>query len=173
MSYPTQQEINNFIVACSAGTEAYIRDHLYKWGKTGIDDPGSFGANALNVTIAAGDLTLAKRLLDAGADVNKQDNEGQTVLFWAMRLEKGLALIQTLISYGARLDIVMKTGDTILTWAERRSNPETQAFIKELIEEKKVEEAQQRRAAQEGADEKILALKKNYPTKPVFKKRIF
>ena len=57
-------------------------------------------------------------LLDYGANINQQDNQGDTALHYAIRLNV-IPLIQDLLSHGANINIRNNSGDNALKFALR------------------------------------------------------
>ena len=55
-------------------------------------------------------------LIELGADINKQDNEGCTALSWASRFEQTLNVME-LINAGADANLADNNGNTPLMWA--------------------------------------------------------
>ncbi len=63
-----------------------------------------------------GDLTEVEKLLEAGADVNKQNNDGETALFFAA--EHGyVEIAEKLIEEGADVNVQNNNGGTTLMYA--------------------------------------------------------
>lgn len=83
--------------------QALDRDTIELLAERGVDldasDPE--GQPALHRAVAAGDLKLAKRLIDAGADVNRTDSSGRTVLEIA-DVGGEPTMVTLLEQYGAR-----------------------------------------------------------------------
>lgn len=71
-----------------------------------------FSESLLQVA-ADGDIDQVKSLLSQGADVNTEDEKGQTALHLAVR-EGHLALAELLLSKGAEVDVKDKFGWTAL-----------------------------------------------------------
>lgn len=62
------------------------------------------------------DDTIILRLIEAGADINAQDNYDNTALIWASGTGQ-LDVVKHLLQNGARCDIQNYNGDTALAWA--------------------------------------------------------
>jgi hypothetical protein len=72
-----------------------------------------------------GDVSGAQRLLAAGADVNTQDQNGQTALIYGCRSPQASpALIKILLASGADVNVRSRNGYTALLWAQNRNDAE-------------------------------------------------
>ena len=69
-------------------------------------------------------------LVEEGADVNAQGNQGATALFWAMR-EGSVRGFRTLLELGADPNIVFGDGGTVMHWAVRNRND---AYLKAALQ---------------------------------------
>ena len=65
-----------------------------------------------------GNIGLVKELIERGANVNMQDNNGWTVLIYAARYGHN-NVVKELIEAGANVDIRSNDGLTALRWCER------------------------------------------------------
>ena len=79
------------------------------------------GASALLLTLRQTEFSLAKTLIDGGADVKAVDAAGSTALMWAAGSDTpDMALISDLIRRGVDVNGANKAGETALAWALRR-----------------------------------------------------
>jgi hypothetical protein len=70
-----------------------------------------------------GDASAAQRLLAAGADINIQDQSGQTALIYACRSPKASpAVVKLLLASGADVNVRSRNGYTALLWAQTRND---------------------------------------------------
>jgi ankyrin repeat protein len=74
-------------------------------------------ATALSYAAQQGQMRIALRLLDAGADVNRADNEGITPLMWAVQGEHP-EMVRLLLARGANPAIRDHEGQTARQQAE-------------------------------------------------------
>jgi len=76
-----------------------------------------------------GNIDNVQALIDAGADVNVQSNNGYTALIWAVR-KNSLPIAQALLAAGANINLQDYVGCTALIWAVRyNSLPIVQALL--------------------------------------------
>jgi serine/threonine-protein phosphatase 6 regulatory ankyrin repeat subunit B len=94
-------------------------------------DPNCRGLNgrpALLAYVWRDDKERVEKLLARGADVNLQDNDGDTALHGAA--ESGnVEIVRLLLSKDAKLDVKNKQGGTPLMWAAARGNEEAAALL--------------------------------------------
>ena len=86
---------------------------------------GEYGFVALHYACNNGHLECAKALLGAGADINKQDIDGQTPLMWAAQWGK-IEVVRELLKRGAKKELKSKDGRT----AYDRGNDEIKALLR-------------------------------------------
>ena len=71
------------------------------------DTPLVLGLTPLMVASSCGHVDIVDALIQAGADVNKQESHlGLTPLFFAIRGGKSFSIIETLLMYGASLNVI-------------------------------------------------------------------
>jgi ankyrin repeat protein len=87
------------VIACISGHEAaaFLLLHLGADGKTWKDGDGR---SALYWACMEGLVSVIRRLVDMGADINQQDNDGITPLIWACESGKE-AMAHLLLEFGA------------------------------------------------------------------------
>ena len=86
----------------------------------------NYGKVALHRACAGGHLECAKALLGAGADINKQANDGWTPLMYAAHFGL-LEVVRELLKRGAKKDLKDNKGKTAYDWA---SNEEMRALLR-------------------------------------------
>jgi ankyrin repeat protein len=92
-----------------------------------VEAKDSTGATALHYAIASKNLPTAQLLLEAGADVNAQTNEGLTPLMIAAKLALNQAFFLLLAQAGTQFSLKSKKGLKAIDYAEH-------AMIKEFID---------------------------------------
>ena len=71
------------------------------------DTPLVLGLTPLMVASSCGHVVIVDALIQAGADVNKQESHlGLTPLFFAVRGSKSFSIIETLLTYGAHPNVI-------------------------------------------------------------------
>ena len=83
------------------------------------------GRVALHWACCNGHLECAKALLGAGADINKQDNDGDTPLMLAANMGK-IEVVRELLKRGAKKDLKDEDGYTAY---DKVSNEEIKALL--------------------------------------------
>lgn len=83
----------------------------------------------LLTTAKSGQSSLAEELLDQGADINYQDQEGKTALIWALKNNKP-RMVKLLLNRGANPNLGDNSGETPLHIAVGLSNPN---LVQELL----------------------------------------
>ena len=73
------------------------------------------------IACAAGNLDAASTLLDAGADPNQVDDDGNTALFYAVDSDSQ-AVVDLLLHHGARLQAHNNSGKNIYQYAKNHFN---------------------------------------------------
>ena len=80
------------------------------------EDPSfSFNTSLLNATMASNNVAV-QCLLDIGANVNYQDDDGMTALMWAVIINN-IDIIHQLLQTGANVHMQNKNGATASIWA--------------------------------------------------------
>jgi ankyrin repeat protein len=79
------------------------------------------GGTALHAAAARTMPNIVKMLLDAGADINKEDNDGRTPLITAISLDN-IDMVKFLIANGADINMINRNNETPLYIAATLSN---------------------------------------------------
>ncbi|KAL1507585.1 hypothetical protein AB1Y20_007204 [Prymnesium parvum] len=92
---------------------------------------GVYGWTALSTAVYRNDVEMARALLDAGANPNQQDGDGDNYpLHWAKQPEAALVLV----GYGADVHVRNRSGLTPLELATREVNKPVIEVLREAIE---------------------------------------
>jgi ankyrin repeat protein len=88
--------------------------------------PAAFGANNVNFfdLCSNGTPEEVKAALQAGADVNAKDDDGDTALMWCAENEHSLKTLSILIKAGADVNAKDNDGWTPLMFAAKENTPE-------------------------------------------------
>jgi len=86
-------------------------------------DKKSIGSKTINAAMYQKDTPLLKKLIEAGADVNQQDENGQTLLMEAAD-QGDLDMVKMLLEHQAKVDIKSKFGGTPFTRAVAQKHTE-------------------------------------------------
>lgn len=73
-------------------------------------------------------LKVVKLLIDHGADINAQDNNGETAIGWAMD-EGDPGMIKFLANSGANLNVTSQSGETLISYASESKDSELLNFL--------------------------------------------
>ncbi len=82
-------------------------------------DPVFHGETPLLLIVKSKRFRLLKWLIENGADVNFQDEQGFTALHYAVKRNHNLGQIEELLSHGARPNVAANNGVTALSLARR------------------------------------------------------
>jgi uncharacterized protein len=94
----------------------------------GVDEPNAAGLSALHVAIKMGDLKIAEILVKNGADIDFQDNNGNTPLILAVK-KKDLELVTFVVLKGADVNLANNDGVTPLHQAAFSGNEKVVDFL--------------------------------------------
>ena len=123
LSHASDEEIVRLLVEADAPTEG--SEHIAV-----VADPSATDVdknNSLVEAAAYGDLDTMRNLINSGADVNASDDDGNTVLQWALGLvgpRDSAAVAQFLIDAGANVNATNNDGHTALHNAAVRGHVE-------------------------------------------------
>lgn len=95
-------------------------------------DPVFHGQTPLLEIVKAKRFKLLKWLVDNGADVNFQDNQGFGALHYAVKRNHNLAQIEELLRYGASPKLVARDGVTPLSLARRQGKTKVVALLEQF-----------------------------------------
>lgn len=84
--------------------------------------------SSLYPLVVSNNYILLKEMLDAGADINAKDENGQAPLFWTIH-PKNLDMAKFLLENGADVNIKDDYGATPLMFASSSRNPEMTEFL--------------------------------------------
>jgi len=92
--------------------------------------PAPAAGPALAAAARLGQEDTVERLLAAGADPDRQDDQGNTALMWAAR-NGHYAAVQRLLKYGARKDLRNDAGSTALDLAFQHGRTDLVALLRD------------------------------------------
>jgi ankyrin repeat protein len=141
--FPSQQEVDSFVLAAGAGKEPEVTAFLDKY-KDSINRKNQFGNTALIYAAWLGQPSMVELLLAKGAALDGKSNTGLTPLMAAAWRDRASAA-KILLEKGASIDETNNKGKTALMLALGDNYPETAALIRQHAETR-------RRKAQELAE---------------------
>lgn len=94
--------------AVSAGDSMAVRQLLAQGANPNTDATYGYNFTPLRIAAAQGDTQIMNLLLDAGANINAQDNDGWTPL-WDAALAGRLQAVELLVKRGADLHLQDRT----------------------------------------------------------------
>jgi len=90
-----------------------------------------YGLTALAVAVTYNELEAVRAILNKTKKVNARDNDGHSVLMWAVYNEyDNVEIIRALLDKGAEVNMKAKGGATALSWALKKGNTATVALLK-------------------------------------------
>ena len=101
------------------------------WRYTGADGQDIRGRTTLMYAAYAGDLEMARLMLENGAPVNIQTDVGTTALMFAAA-EGHMEVVRFLVENGADIYIQNGYGYTALSLAEERGHQEVVDFLRSV-----------------------------------------
>ncbi|KAK7505363.1 hypothetical protein BaRGS_00003525, partial [Batillaria attramentaria] len=103
-------------LASCVGDYDAVADMLQSNKLAKVDVPNCIGWTALSWSVYNREPTLVQTLIDAGANVNLQDNMGRTALMLAC-IDQSTEIVTKLLESGADPDLEDNDGFTALVWA--------------------------------------------------------
>lgn len=124
----------------NAAWEGHREDFIRRLAQLGMSFDGRFLEYTPLTYAAAEDRTLVRTmqvLLDVGADVNSEDSEGRTPIFWILDRSDfdhlSASKVELLLRYGARLDLHSHNGSCAFDLALRMVRSRGDASVLEFI----------------------------------------
>lgn len=121
---------NPLMQAVNRGQTTKVRFMIARGADVNEIDKNYYSRTALHVAVERSNLKIAKILLNAGADLEAQDQYKNTPLM-SLRWTTSVEMIQLLTQYGADINAKNRSGQTALMNASRTSNLK---LVKALLE---------------------------------------
>ena len=119
-------------LAINQGHAEVLRLLLEHWmWEYGADSRGHYGMSTLMYAAAAGDLEMARLLLENGVPVNGQTDVGTTALMFAAAFGH-VEIVRFLVESGADIHILNGYNYTALSLAEERGHQEVVDFLRSV-----------------------------------------
>ena len=119
-------------LAIDQGHTEVVRFLLEHWmWEYGADSRGDHGMSTLMYAAAAGDIEMARLMLENGAPVNDQTDVGTTALMFAAA-EGHVEMVRFLVENGADIHIQNGHNYTALSLAEERGHQEVVDFLRSV-----------------------------------------
>jgi ankyrin repeat protein len=165
---PSQQEVDDFVIAAGAGKEAEVTAFLDKY-KDAIDRKNRHGNTALIYAACLGRATMVELLLERGADIDAQNPSGLTGLMCAAWRGYDF-MVSILLDKGASLHLLSSKGKTAKMEAEEMGYLKIAALLGQRAEQQQRQEHERSEVKIKGlTDGRLEKLKNRRPPKPPFK----